>query len=152
MQGKKLVFVTNNSTKSRAGYLNKFKKLGLNVTAVGVAPCMPTGTCASRHAADCLILLSCYSAVKRDRNCAAVMLLIDMSVACMLAGRNLLIFVCSCSILGVHQVPKRQKGQAHLLSSSSPHQLSFHVALSECFSTARQQHKQGYTSAACTED
>ena len=34
MQGKKLVFVTNNSTKSRAGYLSKFKKLGLNVTAV----------------------------------------------------------------------------------------------------------------------
>ncbi|DBA86404.1 TPA: Phosphoglycolate phosphatase 1A, chloroplastic [Trebouxia sp. C0005] len=31
--GKKLVFVTNNSTKSRAGYLSKFKKLGLNVTA-----------------------------------------------------------------------------------------------------------------------
>ncbi len=36
LQGKKLVFVTNNSTKSRAGYLSKFKKLGLNVTAVSV--------------------------------------------------------------------------------------------------------------------
>lgn len=34
VQGKKLVFVTNNSTKSRAGYLSKFHKLGLNVTAV----------------------------------------------------------------------------------------------------------------------
>ncbi len=34
LQGKKLVFVTNNSTKSRAGYLSKFKKLGLNITAV----------------------------------------------------------------------------------------------------------------------
>jgi ribonucleotide monophosphatase NagD (HAD superfamily) len=27
------VFVTNNSTKSRAGYTSKFKSLGLNVTA-----------------------------------------------------------------------------------------------------------------------
>ena len=34
MQGKKLVFVTNNSTKSRAGYLKKFTGLGLNVSAV----------------------------------------------------------------------------------------------------------------------
>ena len=33
MQGKRLVFVTNNSTKSRAGYTSKFKSLGLNVTA-----------------------------------------------------------------------------------------------------------------------
>jgi phosphoglycolate phosphatase len=32
-QGKRLVFVTNNSTKSRAGYTAKFKSLGLNVTA-----------------------------------------------------------------------------------------------------------------------
>lgn len=31
--GKQLVFVTNNSTKSRAGYLNKFTGLGLNVAA-----------------------------------------------------------------------------------------------------------------------
>jgi len=31
--GKKLVFVTNNSTKSRAGYLSKFTGLGLNVKA-----------------------------------------------------------------------------------------------------------------------
>ena len=34
VQGKQLVFVTNNSTKSRAGYLNKFTSLGLNVAAV----------------------------------------------------------------------------------------------------------------------
>lgn len=34
MQGKRLVFVTNNSTKSRAGYLGKFTGLGLNVNAV----------------------------------------------------------------------------------------------------------------------
>lgn len=33
-QGKRLVFVTNNSTKSRAGYLGKFTGLGLNVQAV----------------------------------------------------------------------------------------------------------------------
>ena len=31
--GKQLVFVTNNSTKSRAGYLGKFKSLGLDVKA-----------------------------------------------------------------------------------------------------------------------
>ena len=31
--GKRLVFVTNNSTKSRAGYLKKFTELGLNVKA-----------------------------------------------------------------------------------------------------------------------
>ncbi|MEW5303398.1 MAG: hypothetical protein WDW36_006096 [Sanguina aurantia] len=31
--GKKMVFVTNNSTKSRAGYLSKFTGLGLNVNA-----------------------------------------------------------------------------------------------------------------------
>merc|ERR1712087_996342 len=31
--GKQLVFVTNNSTKSRAGYLKKFTSLGLNVNA-----------------------------------------------------------------------------------------------------------------------
>jgi hypothetical protein len=34
MQGKQLVFVTNNSTKSRKGYLGKFTGLGLNVKAV----------------------------------------------------------------------------------------------------------------------
>lgn len=33
-QGKKLFFVTNNSTKSRKGYLNKFTSLGLSITAV----------------------------------------------------------------------------------------------------------------------
>jgi ribonucleotide monophosphatase NagD (HAD superfamily) len=32
-QGKKLVFVTNNSTKSRKGYLGKFTGLGLKVNA-----------------------------------------------------------------------------------------------------------------------
>ena len=37
MQSKKLVFVTNNATKSRAGYLQKFKKLGLNVEAVSAS-------------------------------------------------------------------------------------------------------------------
>ena len=31
--GKRLIFVTNNSTKSRAGYLNKFLGLGLEITA-----------------------------------------------------------------------------------------------------------------------
>jgi len=31
--GKKLVFVTNNSTKSRAGYLNKFTSLGLSISS-----------------------------------------------------------------------------------------------------------------------
>jgi len=34
-KGKKLVFVTNNSTKSRKGYLGKFTSLGLNINAVG---------------------------------------------------------------------------------------------------------------------
>lgn len=33
MQGKKLIFVTNNSTKSRKGYLGKFTSLGLSVKA-----------------------------------------------------------------------------------------------------------------------
>ena len=33
LQGKKLYFVTNNSTKSRKGYLGKFQKLGLNISA-----------------------------------------------------------------------------------------------------------------------
>ena len=33
LQGKQLVFVTNNSTKSRAGYLGKFTSLGLNISA-----------------------------------------------------------------------------------------------------------------------
>lgn len=33
LQGKKLVFVTNNSTKSRKGYLGKFTGLGLKVQA-----------------------------------------------------------------------------------------------------------------------
>jgi phosphoglycolate phosphatase len=32
-RGKQLIFVTNNSTKSRAGYLKKFLSLGLNVSA-----------------------------------------------------------------------------------------------------------------------
>ena len=31
--GKRLIFVTNNSTKSRAGYLKKFLSLGLEITA-----------------------------------------------------------------------------------------------------------------------
>lgn len=37
LQGKRLVFVTNNSTKSRQGYTKKFQELGLNVTAVRTA-------------------------------------------------------------------------------------------------------------------
>ena len=32
-QGKQLFFVTNNSTKSRAGYLKKFTSLGLNISS-----------------------------------------------------------------------------------------------------------------------
>ena len=31
-----MFFVTNNSTKSRAGYLKKFTSLGLNINAVGM--------------------------------------------------------------------------------------------------------------------
>lgn len=34
--GKRMFFVTNNSTKSRKGYKSKFTSLGLNVRAVGV--------------------------------------------------------------------------------------------------------------------
>jgi phosphoglycolate phosphatase len=34
VQGKKLVFVTNNSRKSRRQYSKKFKSLGLDVTEV----------------------------------------------------------------------------------------------------------------------
>ena len=34
LQGKRLFFVTNNSTKSRAGYLKKFTSLGLQINAV----------------------------------------------------------------------------------------------------------------------
>jgi ribonucleotide monophosphatase NagD (HAD superfamily) len=34
MQGKKLIFVTNNSTKSRKQYMKKFLDLGLSVTEV----------------------------------------------------------------------------------------------------------------------
>jgi len=37
-KGKRLVFVTNNSTKSRAGYTSKFKSLGLNVSAARAPP------------------------------------------------------------------------------------------------------------------
>lgn len=33
--GKRIFFVTNNSTKSRKGYLHKFQKLGLQVAAEG---------------------------------------------------------------------------------------------------------------------
>jgi len=33
--GKKIFFVTNNSTKSRKGYLGKFKSLGLEVNPEG---------------------------------------------------------------------------------------------------------------------
>ena len=43
LQGKQLVFVTNNSTKSRAGYLSKFTGLGLNVKAV--SECVGGGRC-----------------------------------------------------------------------------------------------------------
>jgi phosphoglycolate phosphatase len=38
MQGKKLVFVTNNSRKSRKQYSKKFKALGLEVTEVVFYP------------------------------------------------------------------------------------------------------------------
>merc|ERR1712147_48830 len=34
--GKQLFFITNNSTKSRAGYLKKFTSLGLNITAENI--------------------------------------------------------------------------------------------------------------------
>lgn len=39
LQGKQLYFVTNNSTKSRAGYLSKFTSLGLNISAVSRKDC-----------------------------------------------------------------------------------------------------------------
>ena len=39
--GKKIFFVTNNSTKSRKGYLGKFKSLGLEVNPEGDStPCI----------------------------------------------------------------------------------------------------------------
>jgi phosphoglycolate phosphatase len=38
LQGKRLVFVTNNSTKSRKQYGKKFETLGLNVNEVGFMP------------------------------------------------------------------------------------------------------------------
>ena len=45
--GKQLVFVTNNSTKSRAGYLKKFISLGLDVKAVRAPPSITIPTPAS---------------------------------------------------------------------------------------------------------
>jgi len=45
MQGKRLVFVTNNSTKSRKQYGKKFESLGLSVTEVD-ALC-PNDSCVS---------------------------------------------------------------------------------------------------------
>ncbi len=45
-QGKKVFFVTNNSTKSRAGYMSKFQSLGLDVKAVsGRGTCACSGMC-----------------------------------------------------------------------------------------------------------
>ena len=41
-QGKQLVFVTNNSTKSRKGYLSKFTNLGLNVAGQRRSTAPPT--------------------------------------------------------------------------------------------------------------
>jgi hypothetical protein len=43
-QGKKLFFVTNNSTKSRAGYLKKFTSLGLKIKAVRSSQTLDTCT------------------------------------------------------------------------------------------------------------
>lgn len=49
-QGKKVFFVTNNSTKSRAGYMSKFQSLGLDVKAVSeLGTCACSGMYIARH-------------------------------------------------------------------------------------------------------
>ncbi len=51
--------MTNNSTKSRAGYLKKFTSLGLNIQAVG-------GVCGKDLSAECLMNLSLYFIRRRS--------------------------------------------------------------------------------------
>ena len=65
LQGKRLVFVTNNSTKSRAGYLKKFTGLGLNVSAVSLSALyLIQGNPCSVH-----ILFICWQANRCDLYC-----------------------------------------------------------------------------------
>lgn len=61
MQGKRLVFVTNNSTKSRAGYLGKFTGLGLNVNAVSNTSRRGSGSIHSSSAVQKSFGLGCYA-------------------------------------------------------------------------------------------
>jgi hypothetical protein len=93
-QGKRLVFVTNNSTKSRKQYGRKFETLGLSVDEVGFLSAVGT----PRHEP---------ASVRRFP------LLTDETgrvAACFCAGRDLRFVFRSRRVPAVHRFPQGQEG------------------------------------------
>jgi hypothetical protein len=86
LQGKRLVFVTNNSTKSRAGYLGKFTGLGLNVNAVSTRAATMSCCCCTSRPGVVVVVLATHS---ND----TVQLLPANAVAC---GASSLLMPSSC--------------------------------------------------------
>lgn len=78
LQGKRLVFVTNNSTKSRKQYGKKFETLGLNVNEVSIYP-----------------FSSCLPKLQQ------------WLMKWVVSGGNICLIFCSCCLLEVNWFPER---------------------------------------------
>lgn len=85
LQGKRLIFVTNNATKSRQGYTKKFNSLGLNVTKVLQPEAIGHFVHAWQKRAESQLQPWC-------------------------AGGDLLVLLCCSSVPAVTQVQQRQEG------------------------------------------
>ena len=107
LQGKQLVFVTNNSTKSRAGYLGKFTGLGLNVKAVSA--CVGAAAAATAAAVNGVVE-GVGEGVQRDGAfvaavCCCLSASADLPPRLFDAGGDLLVVLCRRRVPRLHPLP-----------------------------------------------
>ena len=102
IQGKRLVFVTNNATKSRAGYKKKFTSLGLDIS-----PVSRTCNIVSRHPTCAWAAISCHNTWQQE---VGMLGMKPENGVAGFTGRNIFIFVRSCCLPRGYQFSKRQEG------------------------------------------
>jgi hypothetical protein len=104
--GKRLVFVTNNSTKSRKQYAKKFDSLGLNVAEV-IAVQRVVVVLGEDLVYNIIYVVSFSGSV-------LTLTLWNLYLLCS-AGRDICILLCSSCLLEISKLPFKQEGSRAIL-------------------------------------